>query len=499
MRLAAVLSLSVICFLLPAVAWAAVTLRVVVPALPSQLDPHKAVTPVDRAVASELFLGLTARDSAGLLIPGAATWQSDPNGLTYTFTLRRGLAWSDGTPLEAADFAAGLTRARDPATAAPFTDDLALIANLAAQDSHTLKIVLARPSATFLNTLSTPIAAPVPRHRLAALSDTWATPENIVTDGPFTVTSDTGLALMRNARASNQSKIDKIVFQVAASAEAAATLVRDGDADLTLGFLAENAGARVVRPFKADRGQNLYFVAVNTSRAPLNIRELRHALGMTIDREGLVRDLRLTEATPAYAFVPPAVYGDGPHGHAPYAALSPEVRAAIAEALLTERKIDAAHPVAFSLLYPAGLLPAGVAKNIVNGWVKFGIHVNPIEKPAAEYGQSLRDGDYDLALAAWTAPDSDPVGYLLPLIGMPHPRNYARYAEPDFKTRMQDADAERDPALRLTKLSEAEAVLLEDQPILPIFFFTPGTPVGEGLKGWQPNGYGIHPLHALSP
>lgn len=473
-------------------------LRVVVPALPAQFDPHKALTTVDRAVASELFLGLTARDAFGTLIPGAANWQVSADGLNYAFTLSEGLAWSDGTPLVAADFVAGLTRARDPATAAPFAGDLAAIVNVAAPNPRTLTITLNRPSAAFLEVLSSPVAAPVPRHRIGNEGNAWARPESIVTNGPFIVTAQAGATLVRNPSFAAQSNIERIDFREGGAVDDAAGLIRDGEADLTVGYDFENPTGRVSSPFRADTGQNLYFIVVNTSHALLKVREVRHALAMSIDRGGLMRALRASDLVPAYAMVPSTAYAGGFQGPAPYASLQPEMRAAIAEVLLSELKIDAAHPVTFDFMYPKGAFHVAVAKNIAEKWIKLGVRVRLQEKAPADYARSLREGEFDMAVATWPGIDETPRSYLAPLRFMPDPRNFPRYTEADFERRMADADSEVDSTRRLTMHSDAEKVLIEDQPILPVFFFTPLRPVAAGLKGWQPNRNGIHPLHLMS-
>lgn len=228
--------------------------------------------------------------------------------------------------------------------------------------------------------------------------------------------------------------------------------------------------------------QNLYFIAVNTTRPPLNIREVRHALGMSIDREGLARALRLKDASPAYAIVPPGLYGDSPHGHSPYMPLRGDMRAAIAEVLLGERAIDTSHPVTMTFIYPPGGIHAAVAKSFADAVVKLGVHVKPLEKSPAAYAQSLRDGDFDLAIGAWTAPGASPADYLQPFTQVSDPRNIARYAEPDFEQRFREAEVEADPMRRMIILADAENVLIQDQPILPVFFFAPTSAVGQGLE-----------------
>jgi oligopeptide transport system substrate-binding protein len=477
---------------MPVLADDATALRIVVPALPVEFDPHRAASPLDTAVAEALFQGLTDYDASGALVPGAAAWSVDAAGLAYAFTLRDGLKWSDGQPVEAGDFAAGLARAKDPSTAAAFAHDLDMIATIEAVDRRVLNITLKRASASFLEMLATPIAAPIPRHRLAVAGDAWAQPGAMVTNGAFMPAP--GPVLVKNPHAPMPVGPERVTFHVADTADAAAARVKDGAADLLAGF-SEGPGAVADH---IDVGENLSFVAVNTTRKMLNVREVRHALAMTIDREGLVRALGLTDVTPAYTMAPPAVHGGVPPSRAPYAPLPLDTRAAIAEVLLMERGIDAANPASCELIYPDGVLPARISKLLAEGWAKQGMWVQPVGKTQADYAQALRHGDYDLALATWPGPHPDPVAYLAPLRHMPDPRNVARYTDADFQSRMAEADAEIDPARRLMLLSEAEAVLIQDQPILPLFFFRPAKPVSNRVKGWSANVRGIHPWHGFA-
>jgi oligopeptide transport system substrate-binding protein len=218
--------------------------------------------------------------------------------------------------------------------------------------------------------------------------------------------------------------------------------------------------------------EQLYFVAANTTHAALQVREVRHALAMGIDRDALVKSVKISGAVPAYAVVPPAAYGATAHGSAPYAALRPDMRAAIADVLLAEQKIDAAHPAMLSLIYLEGDTQHAIAAALVAAWKAMNVHVQAQALPAADYAQHLRDGSFDLALAESAAGDAHPLAYLTPFLPG-NPANITRYAEADFAERMQAAEAAQDPAHHLILLADAEAVVIEDHPVLPLFFFTP--------------------------
>lgn len=500
--------------LLAGAAHAAAPLRVVVPELPAQLDPHKAVSPVALAVARELNLGLTTYNADGALVPGAASWQISKDKLTYTFALRSGLYWSDGTAVQARDFVAGLARALDPATAAPFAADLFAIQGaeelhagttatplgVSAPNSLTVRIVLKHRSTRLLQVLAEPVAAPFPRHVNRKGGDAWAAPLDFVGSGPMRVdTMSQFLALVRNPRVvmAGAGKVERMEFLTAASADAAAERVRAGEADMSLGFSLTSGDGRA-KGIKADGGQQLLFVAVNARRETLGKRELRHALAMMLDRENMAKATRLPGTAVAFTLVPPALLPLAAR-RAPYAGLPTNYRAAIAEVLLRELNIDLAHTAAFSLVYPSSAAMGTVAKMVAASWSKLGVTLTLREQSEAEFAAALRAGDYDFALATWPMREAGAWSFLGALEGRGSARNFLSYAEADFDQRLAEADTDDEPASRLASLAEAEGVAIEDQAVVPIFFFTPQAAVRGDLGGWQANVAGLHPLHLLSP
>ena len=520
LRVMPVIVFILLCFIAtnPAAVLAASLLRVAVPEMPAQLDPHRAVTDVDLAMARALFTGLVAHDAQGQRVPGAAQWQISPDGLTYTFTLRPDLKWADGQAVQAADFVAGFRRALDPALGAPFAADLfaiqdaverhsgdqATILGVSAVNRATLKIVLKQRSTRFIDVLTRPIAMPVPRHVLAQWGDAWSTPEHLVGDGPFRPDMTEGaFALTKNPFffAAQETAVDRVSFIPVTSADDGLAQVRNGDAHLTIGFPFElPSSRRFSRALTADLGQELFFVAVNARKDALNRRETRHALGMSIDRDALLRTLRISGAVPAYTVVAPSVLGTLSVNRAAYAGLPPAFRTAIAGVLLDEAKIDPAHPVEFGLSHAKGVVAATTARQLAAAWAKLGIKIRLEERSEVDHAMALRTGAFDLALATWPIRSAtDPDGYLEPLASTSGPRNFPGYSEPDLDRRLAEADMEVDPHQRLVILSDAEGVVVQDQIILPLFFFPPVHALSRGLEGWHPNASFVHPLHFLSP
>ena len=164
------------------------------------LDPQLWVYGQDGNIAQDLFQGLTTLDAAANVQPGSAeSWTISPDGKRYTFKLRRGLQWSDGTPITSKDFLYSFYRLFDPAMAAASASLLYAIANgrevntgklpltklgISAPNPNTFVVSLAHPAPYFLD-LIVHRALPVPRHVIAKWGDQWTRPEHIVSNGPF--------------------------------------------------------------------------------------------------------------------------------------------------------------------------------------------------------------------------------------------------------------------------------------------------------------------------
>lgn len=167
---------------------------------PDTLDPHKSTLAVESVIINEFLHGLTKMNQLGQVVPAcAAHWDISEDGLTYTFTLRDDLVWSDGAPLTADDFVAGFRRLFNPSTAAINAASLFVIENARAATGgdvaienigvrslgkQQLEIRLAHPEPTFLIKLTSRYTKPVPRHVIEAKGEAWTDGENIVSNGP---------------------------------------------------------------------------------------------------------------------------------------------------------------------------------------------------------------------------------------------------------------------------------------------------------------------------
>lgn len=408
--------------------------RVALPEVPGDIDPHTALTTSELLLARALYTGLTATDAGGEVTPALATsWTIGIDGLTYRFELRRDALWSDGRPIDASHVVRSIERALDPATAAPFAAFLLDIRNaeafrlgvladgqhlgVAARGRHVVEITLAQPSQRFLHILAQPVAAvaPVP-FRAGVFSGAFAR------TAPDTLKPDIKLV-------AENSEDD---------------VLRDRRIGAAFGF-GEAAP---------------YSLVVNLTRPPLNSRDVRHALGMVIDRAALAASL--PGATPATGFTL-----GGETLQPPYARLGLDDRRTVAEALLLD--LDRAKAAPLRLAHPAGALHAGVAATVAQAWRALGLRVDTFARTAAAHERAVLAGDFDVAVMPTPAMVAMPEAHLFAFSQQAGPWNVARYRDIMFEQLLTGADNDLEPAYRAAQGRAAAQVLVADQPVWPLF------------------------------
>ncbi len=250
---------------------------------PETLDPALADDNAALALLQDLFEGLTAEAADGSLIPGAAeNWTISPDSLRWTFALRPDLHWSNGDPLTASNFVAGLERARDPGSQAPYAGLLEPVLAMHAPDSRTIVIDFSRPMPHLAAVLAMPFAAP--------LHSPQATIDGTITNGPYRVLGrrpGESIELVRNDRfhAADAVAIERVTYLTLDDLNTELNLYRSGHLDVTsevpnsqIEWLRKNLpGELRVAPYLST-----YAYVPNQRR--LTDRDARAALAMAIDR-----------------------------------------------------------------------------------------------------------------------------------------------------------------------------------------------------------------------
>ena len=492
---------------------------------PVSLDPYRARSLSDMHVLHDIGEGLVAVSAAGAVVPGAAErWETSPDGKVYTFHLRADARWSNGDPVTAEDFVFSLRRAVDPATGAEYAALLGVIAGaeairsgqetdlatlgVAARDLRTVTVTLARPAPYLPQILAMPVAFPVHRPTLEAFGDRFMRPDHAVGNGAFVLAEwvpQSHVAVVRNPNFHHAGAValDRVVFHATEDPAAELRRFRAGALDVTYEVPADQipwiernlAGAYRATPVLAT-----YFYGINLGRAPLGAHPgLRRALSLAIDREALVAKVTRGGERPALGRVPPGMPGYVP-ADPPWARLTRAEREAEARRLFAESGYGPGRPLRLTLLYNTNenhrrtaIAVAGMWRQVL-GEVEFAHDT----REGRVYVQNRRQRDFELARASWFADLADPANFLDMFESAAGPRNEWGYANPRFDALLREAGTEPDAARRLALLREAEAVLLEDPPFIPLFHHTARHLVSDRVKGWADNALDLHPSRHLS-
>jgi len=258
---------------------------------------------------SDMVEGLVARTPAIRPAPGAAEgWEVSADGLTYTFRLRAGLQWSDGTPLTADDFVYSYRRLLDPATAATTAGLFLMIENareitrkarppeslgVAAPDPRTVVFRLATPAPYFLQLLANTQAAPVPRHVIEKLGRDWTRAGSLVSNGPYVLAErvpQNYVRLVRNPnyRAVKEVRVPEVYWYPTQDMGAATRRFRAGELDTVLNVAPDDLDwIRTNRPRALHTGpiHATYLLVFNVTRPPFDDRRVRQALAHAFDFE----------------------------------------------------------------------------------------------------------------------------------------------------------------------------------------------------------------------
>jgi oligopeptide transport system substrate-binding protein len=296
----------------------------------STFDPQKVGDQYSDQIARDLFEGLMTRGSDGELILGAAeSWKASDDGLTYTFRLRPGLVWSNGDPLRADEFAAGLRRATSPKTAAPLADSLLPIENargvlagdiaverlgVSTPDPQTVVIRLERPAPYLLDVLASPISYPLHTRSVAPDGNLEAAPGRLVSNGAYClaqVRQGDRITLTKNLRFREASLVtfERVEYFPISDVNAELMRYRAGELDITSTLPASQLDwARRERPSELQIGpmQAIAYVVFDTAEGVLSRDPaLREALALVIDRRAIAEKVLKAGQTPWYSMVAP--------------------------------------------------------------------------------------------------------------------------------------------------------------------------------------------------
>lgn len=459
-------------------------------------------------------------DQDGKLAPGQAeTWETSEDGLTWTFHLRDGLKWSDGSDLTANDFVYSWKRVCDPMVAAPYAETvLSMVAGyedaiggnldalqVVAQDDKTLVVTLNAPCSYFGSLAAFATLSPVQQATIEANGDAWATAaETYISNGPFYVSEwvpGAYILMSKNPNYWNADaiKLDGIKFNLIEDANASYSAYQTGEVLFIKDVPTEEIPSLEGNPeFYVDPIIGTYYLSVNTQREPFTDARVRKALSLAIDREYVANTLMQGTYSPASNFMGPgwidtdgSQFMDNANGGKPYI-----------DTTAHEANVEEARQLLADAGYPDGAgLPAitystndagyhkVVAEYLQQAWGEIGVELSVNIVEWASFTPMRRNGDYDSARNGWVGDYSDPSN-MLDLLFSTNGNNDGKFNNADYDAAMTLSRTTLDAAERSAALHEAEDILMEEAGCIPVAYYNDFWLQSEKITGSWHSAYG---------
>lgn len=415
-----------------------------------------------------------------------------PDLLTYTFTLRES-TWSDGTPLTAADFVETWKSVLNPAFPAPNAYMLYVIKGakaakeglipleaieIKAPSPTTLIVHLEQPTPYFLELLTGHFFFPVsPDMRKQAANALNSSPEKLVSNGPFKMArwkQRDEIVVIKNPRYWNSDVVtlDGITFQVLDD-NTALQLFKGGKLDWIgspMSTLPQDAilSLKEVKALKIAPAAGTHWIRFNTQKAPFNNVNMRAAFNSAIDRQAIVEHITQGHQLPAMGVIPPS-FGMGKQEY--YKDHDTLTAQKYFMAALVDLKNAGEKLPEISLCYSSGNdRNRKISQAIQQQWNKaFGIVVSLESCETQVLYDKLRSGNYQLGLGSWYVDARDPINFLELFKSKDTPTNNTFWENARFAELLDMSSHEASPEERNKLLSKAEALLMEELPVAPLY------------------------------
>jgi oligopeptide transport system substrate-binding protein len=468
------------------------------------LDPQQVSDIASLRVAADQFEGLTRYKADGTIEPGLAhSWECSADGLRWTFQLRPNLRFSDGVPIRASTFVAVLDRLRAPTTASPNAELFTLVEKAVALDDGTLRIDLRRPFPVLPELLAHPAAAALPIHRIEALGPRWTSERPLVVSGAYQLTEwalNDHITLATNRRwHEGRPAISSVEWRPVTDKLTQLRLFRAGAADVTsdipatrLPWLQKHLPHAIhIAPYRG-----AFYFAFNTRKPPFDDVRVRRALNLATERRWIADKIIGTGTLPAWGIIPPGI--DGLSAYQPaWAGWTRSRRLAAAQSLLRSAGYGPDRPLRFEIRFNSDSDHRRVAVALAAMWRPLGVEAQLLNSEASLHFASLRRGEFELGRSGWIGDVSAAENFLSVHRASAGAVNYSGYANSRYDAAVDDAMREALPAKRATAMRRAEHMLMQDAPIIPIYFYVSRALVSPRIAGWRNNLANVHPTRSL--
>lgn len=507
---------------------------------PETLDPalNSAIDGANMLIT--LFEPLLIIDENNEVQPGQAEeYEVSDDGLVWTFTMRDGLKWSDGSDLTAKDFEYTFKRLCDTELAAPYGETVVgmidgyqdAIGNpdeegntttepdkeklnvVASEDGKTLTITLAYPCSYFDKIAAFATMSPVQQATIEENGDAWSVdPETYVCNGPYMIkewTPSERIVCEKNPNYSggwDSSRIvtDTLTFLLLEDSSAAYAAYTGGEAQMIKDVPTEEIPSLTSvedgGDYYVDPILGTYYLSMQTQKEPFNDVNVRKALNLAIDRDYIANVIMQGTYSPAYNFVGAGVIDADPNemfydvavdanGGKPY--ISEDYEANLEEA--KKALADAGYPdgegfptITYSTNDQG--YHVAVAEYLQSCYKELGITMNIDKVEWVSFTPQRRAGDYDMARNGWVY-DYNDASNMIELLYSTNGNNDGKYKSKEFDAvidKSRCADVEEHYAA----LHEAEKIMMEDYACIPVACYNDFWLQSPSLKGTWHSPYG---------
>jgi oligopeptide transport system substrate-binding protein len=477
---------------------------VIVGSAPSDWDPAVQSDYGSASTIAQIFEGLTAVDAQGVVQPALAeSWRVEDGGHRLVFTLRDGITYSDGTPITAEDVVASWLRLLDPAKPSPLASLLSdvvgandRLAGRAGEeavgihaDGREVSVDFRRPSSYFPAIAASPTLAVLAPATIAAFHGADL-PTDMVVSGAYRPTSETadGVTLKANpAYWAGEAPLKTILVATDLGGQSVVEAFEAGDidygriSDFDAGWIAYDAtlGPQLRRHTE----QAVDFYGFDTTQPPFDDVRVRQAFGKAVDWRRIV-GLTTPDAVPATSLVPPGVPGRSDADAVP--GYDPEG----ARRLLAEAGYPGGKGFPETALVTQGYAwDRPIARQIEDS---LGITLRQEAMPFETYFERLESGDGPAFWAmSWVADYPAPQDFLGLLLESGSTNNYGRWSDADYDSAIDAAASTDDAAEQARRYAEAEAIVRDAVPVVPMAYHDGWALGREDLVGTEVSGLGI--------
>ncbi len=482
-------------------------LRYAVAAEPESIDPRKSTSLDATTIEAQLFEGLTALDAVNRPIPATTEhWTVSADGLRYLFQLRQQAKWSNGDPVTAFDFEYAWKTTLSPELASPYVYQLFYIKNaeryhnrevavdqvgVKALNERELEVILERPIPYFLSLTAFHTYYPVHKPTVADNPRWAANAGSVVGNGPFRLSlwqHNGKMEFVKNEHYWDAAsvRLPKLEFVLIDNASTVLALFQQQRIDMGE-KLPNSEIPRLLAENKLEimplLGTGYY--SFNVAQPPFDNVKVRKALQLAIDRELLVKKVLQGGQQAAFALVPPGL-ADAANGEfrAQGGNLLPHNAVATARQLLVEAGYPGGKGLPLvTLLYNTSETHKMVAEAVQEMWKQnLGITVKLVNQEWKVYLDSLDRHEFQIARDTWVGDYADPMTFI-ELFESQNGNNVPGYSNPRYDSLVKQAKATADQTQRMQAMHAAEQLLIDDAPIIPLYFYTRPLLVNGRVKG----------------